>query len=88
MLGFICHRKYLAARLGIDIGGISFEDLKGMAARKQAETAVCNRHRWEPRKGYLWAARQLGQDAVVFLPKGSAEARVRNIEREGARAMS
>ncbi|HZX47185.1 MAG TPA: diaminopropionate ammonia-lyase [Clostridia bacterium] len=79
--------KYLAIRLGIDIGGISFEALKGMTAKESKQkmlfvTATDGNHG----RGIAWAARQLGQDAVVFLPKGSAEARVCNIEREGARA--
>lgn len=79
--------KYLAARMGIDLGGISFDTLKGMTAKENKQrllfvTATDGNHG----RGIAWAARQLGQDAVVFLPKGSAEARVRNIEREGARA--
>jgi diaminopropionate ammonia-lyase len=79
--------KYLAARLGIDIGGISFEVLKGMAAKENKHrllfvTATDGNHG----RGIAWAARQLGQQAVVFLPKGSAEARLRNIEKEGAKA--
>ena len=36
-------------------------------------------------RGVAWAARQLGQKAVVHMPKGSAKMRFDNIAREGAK---
>ncbi len=35
-------------------------------------------------RGVAWAARQLGQKAVVYMPKGSQQARFENIQKEGA----
>ncbi len=35
-------------------------------------------------RGVAWAAQQLGQNAVIYMPKGSAQARVKNIEALGA----
>lgn len=37
-------------------------------------------------KGVAWAARELGQKSVVTLPKGSAQARLESIQKEGADA--
>lgn len=36
-------------------------------------------------RGIAWAARTMGQRAVVFMPKGSSPARVKAIEQEGAK---
>ena len=38
-------------------------------------------------RGVAWAARQLGQRAVVHMPKGSAKVRFDNIAREGAKVI-
>ena len=35
-------------------------------------------------RGVAWAARQLGQRAVVHMPKGTSQSRLENIRREGA----
>ncbi len=37
-------------------------------------------------RGVAWAAKNLGQKAVVYMPKGSAEERLQNIRRLGAEA--
>lgn len=37
-------------------------------------------------RGVAWAARKLGQRAVVYLPRGTARERLENIRREGAEA--
>ena len=37
-------------------------------------------------RGIAWAANQLGQKSVVFMPKGSSEIRLQNIRNEGAMA--
>ena len=37
-------------------------------------------------RGVAWAARRLGQRAVVYLPRGTARERLMNIRREGAEA--
>ncbi len=35
-------------------------------------------------RGVAWVARKLGQDAVIYMPKNSAHARIENIRKEGA----
>lgn len=80
--------KYIARELGTDISGLSFEklrssEIKGEIGDITFVTATDGNHG----RGVAWAAHQLGQKSVVFLPKGSSQARVRNIEKEGALAI-
>jgi diaminopropionate ammonia-lyase len=77
--------RYLAERLGIPAAEVSFERLR--APETQARlgtvnfvTATDGNHG----RAVAWSARELGHRAVVFMPAGSAEARVENIRREGA----
>ena len=79
--------KYLAKRLNIDISELSFEKLRSVEIRNKLGdltfvTATDGNHG----RGVAWAAGQLGQKSVVFMPKGSAEARLMNIRKEGAEA--
>lgn len=79
--------KYLAKRLNIDISELSFEKLRSGEIRDKLGdltfvTATDGNHG----RGVAWAAGQLGQKSVVFMPKGSAEARLMNIRKEGAEA--
>ncbi|MED3562600.1 pyridoxal-phosphate dependent enzyme, partial [Bacillus xiapuensis] len=37
-------------------------------------------------RGIAWAANQLGQKSVVYMPNGSSEIRLNNIRKEGAEA--
>lgn len=37
-------------------------------------------------RGVAWTAKQLGQKAVIYMPKGSATERLENIQKEGAEA--
>ena len=79
--------KYLADKLGMDISQVSFEYLKSDEARKKLGeitfvTATDGNHG----RGIAWAARQLGQKSVVYMPKGSSEIRLNNIRNEGAEA--
>ncbi len=79
--------KYLAKKLNMDISEISFGVLRSEETRARLGditfvTATDGNHG----RGVAWAAGQLGQKSVVFMPKGSAEARLENIKREGASA--
>ncbi len=79
--------KYMADRYGMDIDKVSFEQLKDAESGDSAGnmvfvTATDGNHG----RGIAWAANRLGQRSVIFLPKGTAKARVKNIEREGAKA--
>ena len=79
--------KYLAERLNIDISKLSFEKLRSKEIKEKLGditfvTATDGNHG----RGIAWAARQLGQKSVVFMPKGSSKIRLDNIRKEGADA--
>lgn len=79
--------KYLAERLRVDISELSFEKLKSKEVKEQLGdmtfvTATDGNHG----RGIAWAANQLGQKSVVYMPKGSSEIRLTNIKNEGADA--
>lgn len=77
--------RYLADRLNRDIETLSFEELRTPEVKKELGTltfvsATDGNHG----KGVAWAARELGQRAVIYLPKGAAKERVEAIANEGA----
>ncbi|MCG4580254.1 diaminopropionate ammonia-lyase [Clostridium cochlearium] len=77
--------KYLAEKLDMDISEISFEKLKSKEVKEKLGditfvTATDGNHG----RGVAWAANQLGQKAVVYMPKGSSQIRLENIRKEGA----
>ncbi|MGO0062934.1 diaminopropionate ammonia-lyase [Brevibacillus fluminis] len=79
--------KYVANKLGMDISELSFERLKSREMKERLGeitfvTATDGNHG----RGIAWAASQLGQKSVVFMPKGSSETRLNNIKKEGAQA--
>lgn len=79
--------RYLAHRLGMDISELSFEKLNSPDIRKQlGEVTFVTATDGNHGRGVAWAAAHLGQKSVVYMPKGSAEERLKNIQREGAEA--
>lgn len=79
--------KYLAERLNVDISELSFEKLRSKEGKEELGditfvTATDGNHG----RGIAWAANQLGQKSVVYMPKGSSEIRLTNIRKEGAEA--
>jgi diaminopropionate ammonia-lyase len=79
--------KYLAKVLGVDIEELSFDRLRSKDIKKKLGditfvTATDGNHG----RGVAWAAHQLGQRSVVFMPKGSSKIRLQNIKNEGAEA--
>nr|WP_304217074.1 diaminopropionate ammonia-lyase [Fredinandcohnia onubensis] len=79
--------KYLAERLNVDISELSFEKLRSKEVKEELGditfvTATDGNHG----RGIAWAANQLGQKSVVYMPKGSSEIRLTNIRKEGAEA--
>ena len=79
--------QFLAERLGVDIDEVSFDYLRSEEVRNKIGkitfvTATDGNHG----KGVAWAANQLGQKAVVYMPKGSSQTRLENILKEGAEA--
>jgi diaminopropionate ammonia-lyase len=78
--------KLAARHLGLDPSSVSFQDLAAEARHLKSltlATATDGNHG----RAVAWTARMLGCPAVVYLPAGTARARVEAIEREGARAV-
>ncbi|MFG6653109.1 diaminopropionate ammonia-lyase [Scandinavium sp. M-37] len=73
--------QLLCEKYRLDINGLSFEELKSSIKEKMtfATTTDGNHGR-----GVAWAAQQLGQNAVIYMPKGSAQERVDAILHLGA----
>ena len=79
--------RYLAEKLGKDISEISYDELRSEEVREQLgditfTTATDGNHG----RAVAWAARQLKQKAVVYMPKGSDPVRLKNIQDLGAEA--
>lgn len=79
--------KYLADRLGVPIEELTFEKLKSPEVKEKIgeitfTTATDGNHG----RGVAWAANQLGQKSVVYMPKGSSLIRLNNIKACGAEA--
>lgn len=79
--------KFMSQKLGIEVEKITFDYLKSEEVRNKIggltfTTATDGNHG----RGVAWAAQQLGQKAVIYLPKGSAKRRVEAIRETGAEA--
>lgn len=77
--------KVIAEKLDMDIKDLTFEKLTSKEVKDKLEdvtfiTATDGNHG----RGVAWAANQLNQKSIVYMPRGSAEERVKNIEKEGA----
>ncbi len=78
--------RVVESRLGLGQGGLSWEDLwlpdvRGKLADITFSAATDGNHG----RGVAWAASQLGFPAVIYVPRGTAPARIRSIESHGAR---
>lgn len=79
--------RFMAQRLNIRLEEASFESLKsttsyGDVGELTFVTATDGNHG----RGVAWAAQQLGQKAVVYLPQGASPARLASIRSHGAEA--
>lgn len=85
--GLYAISNVICRRLGLEIGDTTFEQLvspklKAKTGRLLFVSATDGNHG----RGIAWAARLLGHDAVIFMPKGSSPYRLEHIRAEGARA--
>ena len=83
--GSFAMARYIAGQLGRDVGEVGYryltsQKLKDEFGQATFFTATDGNHG----RGVAWAAKRLGQKAVVHMPKGSAKVRYDNIAREGA----
>ncbi len=78
---------YLAKKLGKDISEISYEELLLDETRKKiGDITFCTATDGNHGRAVAWAAQQLKQKAVVYMPKGSDPVRLKNIKDHGAEA--
>lgn len=73
--------RLLCDEFKLDINAFDFDKLKNDITEKMTfATATDGNHG----RGVAWAANKLGQNAVVYMPKGAADERVNNIRALGA----
>ena len=78
---------YLADKLGVDISEVSFEYLRSKEVKeKLGEITFVTATDGNHGRGVAWAANQLGQKSVVYMPRGSSPIRLNNIRKEGSDA--
>lgn len=79
--------KYLAEKLNLDISEVSFDYLRSEKVKeKLGEITFVTATDGNHGRGVAWAAEQLGQKSVVYMPKGSSKVRLENIRKEGSDA--
>ncbi len=79
--------SYIAQKLGKDVAEVDFKTLASAKIKKELGeltffTATDGNHG----RGVAWAAAQLGQKSVVYMPSGSSQTRLENILKHGAKA--
>lgn len=85
--GSFAMARYIAKQTGKDVSELPYNVLISDKLREEFGqatffTATDGNHG----RGVAWAANKLGQKAVVFMPKGSTETRLKNIQKENATA--
>lgn len=79
--------NYLANRLGTELSELPYDRLVSKEIReKLGEITFVTATDGNHGRGVAWTAQQLGQKAVVLMPKGSARERLENIQACGAQA--
>lgn len=76
--------KLLAEKLNVSIDEISFDELKEQAEEKLGQITFVTATDGNHGRAVAWAAKQLGQRAVVYMPKGSSIERLNAILEMGA----
>lgn len=80
--------KFLCQKLGIHIEDTSFEDLKSVeTCRLIGDITFVTCSDGNHGRGVAWTAKELGQKAVIYLPKDTALKRVQAISELGAEAI-
>lgn len=79
--------NYLAQKMDMDISQLPYEKMISDDVReKLGEITFVTATDGNHGRGVAWTANQLKQHSVVYMPKGSAEERLKNIQAEGADA--
>jgi diaminopropionate ammonia-lyase len=78
--------NYIAGRLGVSVDTLDFNAIISKETQRVlGQITFYSTTDGNHGRGVAWAARQLGQGCVIFMPKGSSRSRFDNIAREGAR---
>ncbi len=79
--------RYIADETGTDVSELPYKVLKSEELKKKFGSATFfSATDGNHGRGVAWAANQLGQKAVIIMPKGSTETRLNNIKAENAKA--
>lgn len=79
--------NYIAKKLGMDISNLPYEKMVSKETRaKLGEVTFVTATDGNHGRGVAWTANQLKQKSVVYMPKGSVQERLNNIQAEGAEA--
>ncbi len=79
--------KYIAKKLDINLSALPYDRLMSPATKsKLGELCFVTATDGNHGRGVAWTANRLGQKSVVYMPKGSAPERLRNIQALGADA--
>ncbi|MEO1769437.1 diaminopropionate ammonia-lyase [Candidatus Enterococcus ferrettii] len=85
--GSYCLASVIADKLAMDISDLPYEKISSEEMKQQVGditfvTATDGNHG----RGIAWTAERLGQKSVVYMPRGSAQERLENIQKLGADA--
>lgn len=79
--------NYIAQRLGEDLADLTYDKIiSPKVQEKLGEITFVTATDGNHGRGVAWTANRLNQKSVVFMPKGSAPERLRNIQALGAEA--
>lgn len=79
--------KYIAEKLGKDIEELTFEEMSSKETKEiVGDVTFISATDGNHGRGVAWAARELGQKSVIYMPKGSSPTRLEAIKNEGATA--
>lgn len=80
--------KVIAEKLGLKIEDLPYERLVSKEiADKIGQVTFVTATDGNHGRGVAWAANQLKQKAIVYMPHGAAQERIDNIEKEGAKVI-
>ena len=79
--------RLICKKLGVDVSDIDFNYIKSEARKKIGDVSFVTATDGNHGRGISWAASELGQNAIVYLPKNSAKRRVDAIRETGSTAI-
>lgn len=79
--------RLICEKMGKDISDVDFNYIRKHAAEEIGNAPFITATDGNHGRGIAWAANQLGQKAIVYLPKNSAKRRIEAIKETGAEAI-